>query len=194
MRSVLIEIGQSLGSFHGKYAVIGGAVPWLLMGKAEMRRVGTLDVDLSMNAEALGDGEYAELIKSLRGHGYHQRSDIRRFQLVRTVSASDGGSEIDIVVDFLMLREAVIAKNTPPLVSDFAVQRADGADLALKFNEVVQIEGNMPDGGRNCVRIVVASIPAFLAMAWIKSVQNAPRPEPHGFRLKEAASNWTSQW
>ena len=29
VKSVLIEIGQILGSYKGKFAVIGGAVPWL---------------------------------------------------------------------------------------------------------------------------------------------------------------------
>ena len=28
VKSVLIEIGQVLGSFRGKFAVVGGAVPW----------------------------------------------------------------------------------------------------------------------------------------------------------------------
>ena len=36
VRSVLLEIGQILGSFHGKFAVIGGAVPGLLLEGAEM--------------------------------------------------------------------------------------------------------------------------------------------------------------
>ena len=31
VKSVLIEIGQILGSFEGKFAIIGGAVPWLLL-------------------------------------------------------------------------------------------------------------------------------------------------------------------
>ena len=31
VKSVLVEIGQVLGSFRGKFAVIGGAVPWLLL-------------------------------------------------------------------------------------------------------------------------------------------------------------------
>ena len=53
VRSVLLEIGQSLGSFHGKFAVIGGAVPWLLLEEAEMPHVGTGDVDLSLDAEVL---------------------------------------------------------------------------------------------------------------------------------------------
>ena len=31
VKAVLMEIGQILGSFQGKFAVIGGAVPWLLL-------------------------------------------------------------------------------------------------------------------------------------------------------------------
>ena len=46
VKSVLVEIGQILGSYKGKFAVIGGAVPWLLLGEADMPHIGTLDVDL----------------------------------------------------------------------------------------------------------------------------------------------------
>jgi len=49
-------------------------------------------------------------------------------------------------------------------VADFAAQRADGADLALRFRELVAIDGDMPDGGSNRVQIAVASIPALLTM------------------------------
>jgi len=67
VKTVLIEIGQILGSFKGKFAIIGGAVPWLLLDNADMPHVGTLDVDLGLHAEALGDGEYATLIEALQG-------------------------------------------------------------------------------------------------------------------------------
>ena len=43
VKSVLIEIGQILGSFEGKFAIIGGAVPWLLLGEAEMPHIGIVD-------------------------------------------------------------------------------------------------------------------------------------------------------
>jgi hypothetical protein len=164
VKTVLIEVGQILGSFKGKFAVVGGAVPWLLLGAEDMPHVGTLDVDLTLDAHALGDGEYATLIDALRGHGYARRKTLRRFQLVRQVPAQDGGGAIDIIVDFLMPRDAEIVKNVPPLISDFAVQRADGADLALRFYQMVAISGSMPDGGTNRVEIAVCSIPALLAM------------------------------
>ena len=175
VKSVLVEIGQILGSFEGKFAVIGGAVPWLLLSQSEMPHVGTADVDLALHAEALGDGEYARLVELLQHQGYRQAPDLRRFQLARTVPARDGGPPIDIVVDFLMPRDAVIAKSNPPLVSNFAVQRADGAELALNFYQMVAIDGGMPDGGRNLVSIAVASIPALLAM---KGYAIAKRQKP----------------
>ena len=175
VKSVLVEIGQVLGSFERKFAVIGGAVPWLLLDEAEMPHVGTADVDLALHAEALGDGEYARLVEMLLREGYRQSPDLRRFQLRRTVAANDNGPSIDIVVDFLMPRDAVITKNNPPLVDNFAVQRADGAELALNFHQMVDIDGGMPDGSRNLVSIAVASIPALLAM---KGYAIAKRKKP----------------
>ncbi len=164
VKTVLIEIGQILGSFKGKFAIVGGAVPWLLLGNEVMPHVGTLDVDLGLDADALGDGEYATLIEALQRHGYQQRRELRRFQLVRQVPTEDDGAPIDIIVDFLMPRDAGIVKNVPPLISDFAVQRADGVDLALRFYQLVAISGPMPAGGMNRVEIAVCSIPALLAM------------------------------
>ena len=69
VKAVLTEIGQVLGSFEGKFAVIGGAVPWLLIGEAEQPHVGTADVDLALDPHALGDGEYVRLVDALSKPG-----------------------------------------------------------------------------------------------------------------------------
>ncbi|CAN5198008.1 hypothetical protein BH10PSE6_BH10PSE6_38660 [soil metagenome] len=87
VKSVLIEIGQVLGGFRGKFAVVGGTVLWLLLDNEEMPHVGSMDVDLGLDAEALGDGEYATLVEALTRHGYEQRTGFRRFQLMRAVPA-----------------------------------------------------------------------------------------------------------
>lgn len=164
VKTVLVEVGQILGSFRGKFAVIGGAVPWLLLDNQDMPHVGTLDLDLGLDAEALGDGEYATLVQALMGHGYQQSRELRRFQLVRQVPVADGGAPIGVVVDFLMPRDADIVKNVPPLIENFAVQRADSADLATHFYQMVAVSGPMPTGGTNRIEIAVCSIPALLAM------------------------------
>jgi len=164
VKSALLEIGQILGSFEGKFAVVGGAVPWLLLDADDMPHVGTTDVDLTLDADGLGDGEYVRLVEALMGNGYAQSAEHRRFQLVRTIDAADGGPPIEVVVDFLMPRDAEIQKNLPPILSEFAVQRASGAELAIRFHQLTAIEGTMPGGGRNRVEIAVATIPALLAM------------------------------
>ncbi len=164
VKSALVEIGQILGSFEGRFAVVGGAVPWLLLEADDMQHVGTIDIDLSLDAEALSDGEYVRLVEALIRNGYAQRAEHRRFQLVRTIAMADGGPSVDVIVDFLMPRDAEIQKNIPPFLSEFAVQRASGADLAVRFHQLTAIEGTMPGGGHNRVTIAVASIPALLAM------------------------------
>ena len=79
VKSVLVEIGQVLGSYRGRFAVIGGAVPWLLLTGSDMPHIGTLDVDLTLDAETLGDGDYARLVDVLLSQGYRQGQDRRRF-------------------------------------------------------------------------------------------------------------------
>ena len=162
--SVLLEIGQILGSYRGKFVVVGGLIPWLLQNDEDMPHVGTLDIDLGLDPSALADGEYANLIQLLQGHGYLQRADLGQFQLVRELPQDDGSAPIEVVVDFLMQRDVKLVKNRPPLVEDFRVQGVNGADLAIRLAEVFKLKGNMPGGGTNTVTISVCSIPAFLAM------------------------------
>jgi hypothetical protein len=127
-----------------------------------MPHVGTIDIDLGLDAAALQNGEYVHLVEALRTKGYDQ-STLKKFQLVRTMKATDG-NPIQVNIDFLMPREVQIEKNKPPILDDFAVQRADGADLALRFNQLVAVRAAMPEGGMNTVEIAVCSIPALLAM------------------------------
>jgi hypothetical protein len=49
------------------------------------------------------------------------------------------------------------------LKTGFSVKE-DGAELALRFNQLVVVRAAMPEGGINTVEIVVCSIPALLAM------------------------------
>lgn len=162
--SVLIELGQVLGAYTERFVVIGGSVPWLLYPEAEPAHIGTIDVDLCLDAEALGDGEYADLVVLLERAGYRRGEDgMRVFQMVRAVNL-DEGAPIHVIVDFLMPRGAKIARGKPPLLAGFAVQRADGADLATNNFVRRELSGRMPDGRNNTVQLRVASIPALLVM------------------------------
>jgi len=164
VKSVIVEIGQVLGSYKGKFAIIGGSVPWLLLDPEDMPHVGTIVADLGLDPVALADGEYSLLVEALLGQGYQQSDSLQRFQLMRLIEPQDGSETINVIVDFLMPKDAVLAKNGPKLIENFAVQKADGADLAIAFQQFIKVEGDMPTGGRNRVEIAVCTIPALLAM------------------------------
>lgn len=63
-----------------------------------------------------------------------------------------------------MPREARFRRNKPPLLANFAGQKADGAGVAMQSFVRHTLAGTMPDGRRNAVELRVASIPALLAM------------------------------
>lgn len=162
--SVLIELGQVLGAYRGKFVVVGGAVPWLLLPDAEPAHIGTLDIDLDLDSTALGDGEYASFVETLEKAGYERGVEgLKKFQLRRIVTVDDG-DPIAVIIDLLMPREAKPAKNKPPIVDNFAVQKADGAAIAFECNVIFSLKGTMPDGRNNSVEILVATIPASLVM------------------------------
>ena len=52
-----------LAAFRDAMVVVGGWVPDLLFPAADPRHVGSIDVDLALDAVKLGDGRYAELLK-----------------------------------------------------------------------------------------------------------------------------------
>jgi hypothetical protein len=162
--SVLLEIGQVLGAYRDRFVVIGGSVPWLLFPHAEPAHVGTLDIDLSLDAQALGDGDYKHLVEALEAAGYQRAAaDMKWFQLRRTVEFKDHDL-VAVIIDLLMPREAKFRRNKPPLLANFAVQKADGASVAMRSFVQHKLDGIMPDGRRNTVELRVASIPALLVM------------------------------
>ncbi|RIV84173.1 hypothetical protein [Aurantiacibacter zhengii] len=164
VRSAIVEIGQVLGSYRGKYTIVGGSVPWLLLDQESMAHVGTQDLDLDLDPEALSDGEYSLLVDALLENGYQQSEALARFQLQREIDLQDGEKPVRVIIDFLMPRDAMVSNKGPKLIEGFAVQKADGADLGVAYQEIIEVAGPMPTGGTNRVRIAVCTIPAFLAM------------------------------
>src|SRR6185312_10399382 len=77
VKRALVEIGQVLGSYQGQFAVVGGAVPGLLI-ESEMGHVGTADIDLGLDPKAFEEGEYARLVKTLIDQGYKQREGLQK--------------------------------------------------------------------------------------------------------------------
>lgn len=121
--SVLIAIAQVFGAYRDKSVVVGGSVPWLQPSPEDMIHAGARPIDLSRDAEASSGREYKTRVAARIGAGYAQTENTSAFQLARQVQTPDGGPSVDIIVDCLTPKDAVIIKNNPPLRSALAVNR-----------------------------------------------------------------------
>jgi hypothetical protein len=107
----------------------------------------------------------AELVETLERAGYGRDiKELKPFQLQRAVDLGDGGAPALVLVDLLVPREAKTRRNRPALIAGLRVQGTDAAEIALKNNGRLSVDGQMPDGRPNRVEVLVASIPALLVM------------------------------
>jgi len=162
---VLVELAQILGSQHKNFVLVGGSVPSLLFDNPVPQHIGTMDIDLNLNPEALGDYDYADLIKELENHDYERDlKHLKPFQMLRTIDLKDGANPIPVIIDLLMPKDAKVRDHRPPLIEGLKVQRIDGGIYALDHYQEISIDGLKPDGRPNKVKILVASPPALLVM------------------------------
>lgn len=106
---VLVDIGQVLASFRDCLVLVGGWVPDLLLPDAEEPHVGSIDVDLVLDAAKLNDGRYAEMIKLLLDTGRYRPGD-KEFQLVVEVDLKDEELPVHVEVEFLAPKEVKLEK------------------------------------------------------------------------------------
>lgn len=156
-RRVLVDLGQVLGSwFSDSIVVVGGWVPDLLLPEADEPHIGSIDVDLALDANKLGDGRYAEIVRLLLDTGRYEKTD-EPFRLRAKVDLSDGKPAIVVDVDFLganagqgvlVLRARGVARPG----HDRAVGRQDGAvglDRATVRDQAIHEHGPC----RTCARL-----------------------------------------
>jgi hypothetical protein len=142
---------------------LAAGVPDLLLPHAPNPHIGSIDVDLALDAARLGDGRYAELINLLLGTGRDARGD-QLFQLVTIVDLGDGGRPVRVDVEFLAPAAVKLKKNRPKLVKDFRVLQFPVCEVAFTHPESVSVEGTMISGASNTVRLRVVSLPDFIIM------------------------------
>jgi hypothetical protein len=70
-----------LAQFADCMVVVGGWIPDLLLPDADEPHVGSIDVDLALDARKLREGRYAELLKLLLTTGRY-KPGVKDFQLV----------------------------------------------------------------------------------------------------------------
>jgi hypothetical protein len=162
-RRVLVDVGQVLASFRDVIVVVGGWVPDLLPSEAHVPHIGSIDVDLALDAAKLQDGRYAELLKLLLDTGRYERGD-KDFQFVTSVDLGDGEAAIQVEVEFLASSEVKLKSNHPKLVQGFRVLQFPAFEAAFSNPEEIKLEGVMISGASNTVYLRVASLADFILM------------------------------
>ncbi|MBC8373038.1 MAG: hypothetical protein ISS69_18585 [Phycisphaerae bacterium] len=159
-RCVLIEVITVLGKYRDRIAVVGGWVPELTIpGQGHM---GSLNVDLALDAARFSPYVYETIRNDLLGAGYTPTDIPNRFE--REVP----GNPTPVRVDLLCGEYAGESQgSTHEMIQGMAVWKARGLDLAAWFHTKVRVSGTLPDGGRNEVTVTVPTIPAFLCMKGI---------------------------
>ena len=162
-RRVLVDVGQVLAQFADCMVLVGGWIPDLLLPDADEPHVGSIDVDLALDAGKLSEGRYAELLTLLSATGRY-KPGAKDFQLVVDVDLKDGEPAVQVEVEFLAPKDVKLKKKGPKLLADFRVLQADDCGAAFHAPVEHRFSGQNVRGARNTVRLRVASLADFLVM------------------------------
>jgi hypothetical protein len=162
-RRVLIDLGQVLAQFKDCLVIVGGWVPDLLLADAEERHIGSIDVDLALDAAKLNDGRYAEILTLLLNTKRY-RKGAKDFQLVVSVDLQDGETPVEVEVEFLAPKEVKLKKHKPKLLENFRVLQADACGVAFQSPVELTLRGQSVRGAQNVVKLRVASLADFVVM------------------------------
>jgi len=144
---VLVDLGQVLASYVDCLVIVGGWTPGLLLDEAEESHVGSIDVDVALDAEKLNDGRYADLLKMLLDTGRYTRGD-KKFQFVTKVDLRDAEAPVQVDVEFLAPKEAKLRSRKSQFVKDFRVLQVEGADVAFRNPVEIDLPGKNIRGPR----------------------------------------------
>ncbi len=162
-RRVLIDVGQVLASFSDCLVVVGGWTPDLLFQDSEGSHIGSIDVDLALDAARLQDGRYAEMLQLLLDTKRY-RQGAKAFQLAVDVDLGDGERPVQVDLEFLAPSNVKLGKNRPKLLEGFRVLQVEAMNEAFRSPVRVTLDGRNVRGARNTVTMQVASLADFLVM------------------------------
>src|SRR5690606_1409475 len=135
----LLELTRVLGEYDEEIAVVGGWVPPLLMPEAG--HIGSTDVDLALDHEALQEPGYATLRALLERSDYYADEE-QNYVFYRDVTLGDGLEPDPVVVEVdLVAAEYGLAgkKRQSQPVQDLRARKARGADLVFDRGLVEEV-------------------------------------------------------
>ena len=160
-RSVLLEIVHVLGEYRDNIVLIGGWVPLFLCPSPEEPHIGSMDIDLALDHRELTEAGYRTMQQLLVERGYKQGP--QPFIFYRLVDV--GGRQVRVEVDLLGGEYGGTGRgHRTQKVLDIRVRKARGADLAFDSPIEATLEGTLPSGAKDTVKLRVASLVPFIVM------------------------------
>ena len=157
-RSVLLEIMLALGEYREELVLVGGWTPVFLIPEPSRPHVGSIDVDLAVDHTRIGEDGYQTIRKHLLDRGYEEAQG-------NPAAFRKQVGNVTVQVDLMAGEyEGTGKRHRHQRIQETHLRKARGCDIAFLDPESVMLEGELPEGGRDTVKIQVASIGAFLCM------------------------------
>ena len=130
--------------------------------------MGSLDVDLAVDVRGISQQQYDTILNRLLKAGYTRQQAC----FVRQVKGAREPVKLDFITGEYVDDDA---GGAPARLQEIRVGKLRGTDLAFEAFDEISVSGEMPDGGKNTVRLRVVRIEAFIIM---KAIAMAQRTKP----------------
>jgi len=162
--SALLELAVALGPYREALVLVGGWVPYLLLRRhgrpgTGFEHVGSIDIDLVVNPDRIGDREYSSLVELLHERAW-KPSPQSRFSFRKGVPSPADGRTYDIQVDFLTPEPQDEGRKHRHrgIQPDFQARTMAGAPLVIAHNTPVDLSGALPSGARHAADLRMADV------------------------------------
>lgn len=165
-KSVLVEVMNVLGFYRDHLILVGGWVPELLL--PNQGHIGSLDVDIAVDVRGISRKQYDTILQRLLAAGYTREPNC----FLRSVEGAQEPVKLDLITG-QYVDDAT--SEVPARLQEIGLGKLRGTDLAFEaFNEI-SLNGEMPDGTKNTVKLRIVRIEAFIVM---KAFAMADRTKP----------------
>ncbi len=172
-KSTMLELWRGLHRYNNAMILIGGWAPYFILersgGKSyEHNHIGSIDIDIALNAQTVSEEEYANIEQLVEHLGYVHKLDEDKapIKYVFIKNITDNGNDIPIEVDFVGSYYGNKG-HRHQRISGLLARKSHGVDIAFNNFFEEQIQGKFPDGGNTQQKIKIANLIASLTMKGI---------------------------
>jgi len=164
-KSVLIELFHLLGEYRDNIVLIGGWVPELLFSsQAQEPHVGSIDIDLALDHRRITEAAYKSFEDLLAGRGYKQGDQPYIFYREVILGERVYQVEVDLLAGEY---EGTGRSRRHQRIQGIKARKVRGCDLVFDMALEVNVEAELPGGGKDSVTIRVSSVVPFIVMKGI---------------------------